>query len=81
MARTYSEINCGYLALYDSVCYRVSVSDAHGGEFFCIFPSPGYGKSLRERRLHALNAIEAAIDSGMPPGEVELDLEAHIGTI
>lgn len=72
MPHVYSELSC-YSPEFDSMCLRISVSDGHGGEFFCILPIPALGRSLRDARARALSTIEAAMESGMYPGEVEID--------
>jgi hypothetical protein len=72
MSNTFSEFRF-YSPLFDAVCLRISVSDGHTGEFFAIVPDPGIGRSLREARDRALNAIESAMESGILPGEVKVE--------
>ena len=74
MPNVYSEFSF-YSPIYDAECFRISVSDGRTGEFFAIIKNPGLGRSLREARARALNAIEAAIEAGLNPGEVEVNDE------
>ena len=69
--RTYSEFEF-YSPILDSRCLRISVGDGQTGEFFAIIPVPAMGRSLREARDRALNAIESAMDLGLLPGEVKV---------
>lgn len=78
MSKVYSEFRF-YSPIYDSECIRLSVPDANGHEFFAIVPDPGLGKSLRDLRDKALDAIEAAIDAGLSPGQVRLGGELDLG--
>jgi hypothetical protein len=70
-SRSYSEFSF-YSPVLDSECLRISVSDGRTGEYFAIVPKPSQGKSLSKAREDALNAIEAYMDSGYPPGEVKI---------
>jgi hypothetical protein len=74
LVNSYSEFEF-YSPILDSVCLRVSVSDGHIGEFFAIVPKPSQGSSLRELRNRVLNAIEAAMEANLLPGEVKIDLD------
>lgn len=58
-----------YSPLLDCEAVRLSVTDAHGGEFFKIIPAQD-GKSWRLAREKALCQIVDAIDAGDQPGEV-----------
>ena len=68
----YSEFSF-YSPMLDSTCIRISVADSQGSEFFTIIPSVSPGRGLREAREKALAAIESAIESGLTPGEVNID--------
>lgn len=71
MSRVYSTYEF-YSPILDSAAVRISVPDGRGGEFFAIVSRPAPGKSWREVRDRALNAIESAMESGLDPGEVEV---------
>ena len=51
---------------------RISMVDARGQEFFMIIPADTPGKALREARAKAIEAITAAIETGLSAGEVRL---------
>lgn len=48
---------------------RLSMVDAHGGEFWRVIPRES-GAAYREARDAALDEIEDAIAAGVEPGEV-----------
>jgi hypothetical protein len=54
----------------DTAAVRLSMADSRGREYYAILPG-GSGKGWRERRDTALDAIEAAIEAGEEPGEVQ----------
>jgi hypothetical protein len=74
---TFSEYSF-YSILLDSDALRISVSDGRTGEYFAIVPKPSSGKSLSKVRETTLNAIEAYMDAGYPPGEVKVDLKVDL---
>lgn len=58
-----------YSPLHDAVLVRVSMADEAGAEFFALIED-GAGKSYRQRRERALEAIGAAMSQGLAPGQV-----------
>lgn len=53
----------------DSEAVRLSMANEAGQEYYAIVPSSS-GRSWRQCRDEALDAIEMAIAAGDPPGEV-----------
>lgn len=74
MAKIFSEFEF-YSPMLDAQAVRLSVPDGCGGEYYAIVAKPAAGKSFRELRERALSAIQAAIDSGLDPGEVEVNTD------
>lgn len=58
---------------------RLSVSNSHGDELFCLVPQSGSGAQNRNARTRGLDALEAALASGHPPGMVIVNEEDHDG--
>lgn len=48
---------------------RVSMVDSRGSEYFAIVPKTD-GADWRRRKIDALEALEQAIQLGLPPGEI-----------
>jgi hypothetical protein len=57
------------MALGDYAC-RLSVTGREGWEFWMIIARPSHGREWRDARAAAVEAICAAADSGLEPGEV-----------
>ncbi len=57
------------LALGDNAC-RLSVTGREGREYWVIIARPSHGREWRDARATAVEAICAAADSGLEPGEV-----------
>ena len=57
---------------------RVSAVDGMGDEYYALIDGSG-GKAYRERRVLALDIIEAAMLRGDGPGEVDAKELADVG--
>lgn len=70
----YQEIT-SYSPVLDRDMTRLSTSDAHGAEYFCLVAQRS-GRRWREVREKALDKLEQALMRGDPPGEINITLEA-----
>jgi hypothetical protein len=55
--------------LGDHAC-RLSMPDERGGEYWMVVARPSHGREWRDARRAAVEALEAAADEGLEPGEI-----------
>ena len=51
---------------------RLSVAGKDGHEYFMVLVKPTSGREWRDRRKQAVEALHAAVDLGLEPGEIEI---------
>lgn len=72
-ARTYQEIR-SYSIFHDCTVARISMADDRCQELFMLVPQRN-PKQRRAERYAACEAIQEAIDAGLPAGEVRVTPE------